>query len=87
MHHQFSMGYGYREVKQGHENRAVPIISLGPVPWRGSMNPHSYYGLNLGTKKIEQFRTIRTFGTYPWKVRVQRSLAALPRAVFGPPCK
>ncbi len=84
MHHLFSLGYGYREVKQGHENRGVPIISLGPVPRKGSINPHSHYALNLDTKKVEQFRTIRTFGTYPWRERAQHSLATLPGKAFGP---
>ena len=35
MHHLFSAGYGYQEVKQGHENRGVPIISLGPGAQEG----------------------------------------------------
>ncbi len=84
MHHLLSAGYDYRKAKQGHENRGVAIISLGPVPRKGSINPHSYNGLSLDTKKIEQFRTMHTFGTYPWKVRVQHSLATLPQTVFGP---
>ncbi len=84
MHHLSSAGYGYRESKQGHENRGTPLISLGPVPRKGSVNTHSYYALNLDTKKVEQFRTIRTFGTYPWRVEVRHSLATLPHTLLGP---
>ena len=48
-----------------HGNRAVLIIYLGYV-YRNGIDQHAHWGLVVDTKVITKFRTVKTYGEYPW---------------------
>jgi hypothetical protein len=74
LHHLFSLGVGYLEKPETHGNRAVLIIYLGHVCRNGAVDQHAHWGLVIDTKVITKFRTIKTYGEYPWIQKVRKSL-------------
>ncbi len=75
LHHLFSLGVGYLEKPQNHGNRAVLIIYLECVCRNGSIDQHAHWGLVVDTRVITKFRTVKTYGQFPWVAKVVKGLA------------
>ncbi len=56
-------------------NRAVLIINLGYVCRNGSVDQHAHWSLVVDTRVITKFRTVKTYGQYPWVAKVDKGLA------------
>ena len=77
LHHLFSLGVGYLQDPENHGNRAVLIVYLGYVCRNGSVDQHAHWGLVVDTRIVTKFRTVKTYGQYPWVPKIAKNLAPL----------
>ena len=85
LHHLFSLGVGYLEKHENYGNRAVLIIYLGNVCRNGAVDQHAHWGLVVDTKVITKFRTVKTYGEYPWIQKVRKSSTTVGSSFVSTP--